>query len=63
MVDFTGLRNFVSTNNAIFTISVDKSSSLSDHFFETMPRGVDRIYAPGNELTGLDVIKVMLVKM
>ena len=31
--------------------------SLSDHFFETMPRGVDRIYAPGNELTGLDVIR------
>ena len=22
-----------------------------------MPRGVDRIYAPGNELTGLDVIR------
>ena len=27
--------------------------SLSDKFFEQMPTGIDRIYAPSNELTSL----------
>ena len=30
--------------------------SLSDKFFEQMPTGVDRIYAPSNELTSLRIL-------
>ena len=29
--------------------------SLSDKFFEQMPTGIDRIYAPSNELTSLRI--------